>query len=67
MKKNIEKSQDKQRKKIIKSFIEENYQKGIWQRYCMDGMIRDLIRNIGGDWKKIENIRRESNKKKEKH
>jgi len=29
LKKNIEKSKDRQGKKIIKSFIEENYQEGI--------------------------------------
>jgi len=33
----------------------------------MVGMIRDLIRNIGDNWKKIENIEREYNKKREEH
>jgi len=43
----IEKNQNKQEKKIIESFIKENYQKDIWQRYYMNGIIEDLIRNIG--------------------
>jgi len=30
-------------------------------------MIRDLIRNIGDNWKEIENIEREYNKKREEH
>ena len=55
MKKSIERSQDGQEKKIIESFI-ENYQRGIQQRHCMDGIIRGLIRNIGDNWKEIGNI-----------
>ena len=63
----MEKSQDRQEKKIIKSFIKENYQEGIWQRYCMDRMIRGLIRNIGGNWKEIGDIGREGNKGRKRH
>jgi len=58
LKKSIERSQDGQEKKIIESFI-ENYQRGIWQRYYMDGMIGDLIRNIGDNWKEIRNTGKE--------
>ena len=61
MKKSTERkrSQDRQEKKIVESFIEENYQGGIQQRYCMDGMIRGSIRNIGDDWKKIRDVGKE--------
>jgi len=49
----MERSQDRQEKKIVESFIEENYQGDIQQRHCIDGMIRGLIRNIGDNWKEI--------------
>jgi len=49
----MERSQDRQEKKIVESFIEENYQRDIQQRHCIDGMIRGLIRNIGDNWKEI--------------
>jgi len=52
LKKSIERSQDGQEKKTVKSFIEENYQGGIQQRCCIDRMIRGLIRNIGDVGKK---------------
>jgi len=55
----MERSQDKQEKKTIESFIEENYQRDIQQRCCIDGMIRGLIRNIGDDCKEIRDIGKE--------
>jgi len=67
LKKNIEKSQDKQEKKIIECFIEENYQKDIWQRHYIDGMIGDLIRSIGDNWKETRDIGREYNRRKKEH
>ena len=52
----MEKSQDRQEKKIVESFIEENYQGGIQQRHYMDGMIKDSIRNIRDNWKEIRDV-----------
>jgi len=49
LKKNIERSQNEQERKIIESFIEGNYQKDIWQRHYIDGMTGDLIMSIGDD------------------
>jgi len=50
----MERSQDRQEKKIVESFIEENYQGDIQQRHCIDGMIRGLIRNIGDTGKEYK-------------
>jgi len=55
----MERSQDRQEKKTIESFIKKNYQKGIQQRYYMDRTIRGLIRNIGDDWKEIRDVGKE--------
>ena len=55
----MKRSQNKQEKKIVESFIKENYQRGIQQRHYMDGMIRGLIRNIGNNWKEIGDVRKE--------
>jgi len=55
----MERSQDRQEKKTIESFIEKNYQRGIQQRHCMDRTIRGLIRNIRDDWKEIRDVGKE--------
>ena len=59
----MKRSQNKQEKKIVESFIKENYQRDIQQRHCMDGMIRGLIRNIGNNWKEIGDVRKEYREK----
>ena len=59
----MKRSQNKQEKKIVESFIKENYQRDIQQRHCMDRMIRGLIRNIGNNWKKIGDVRKEYKEK----
>ena len=67
MKKNIGKNQDEQEKKIIESFIEENYQEDIWQRCYMDRIIEDLIRNIRDNQKETGDIGREYNRREKEH
>jgi len=44
---------------MIKKIRRENCWVGIQQRYCMAGMTRDLMKNIGKDWKEIGENRRE--------
>jgi len=63
----MERSQDRQGKKIIESFIEKDYQEDTWQRHCIDGMIGNLIRSIRADWKEIGDIGRECNTRKKEH
>jgi len=67
LKKNIKRSQDRQRKKIIENSIEENYQKDIQQKHYTNGIIGDLIRSIGSNWKEIGDVRREYNKREKEH
>jgi len=63
----MKRSQDKQGKKIIKSFIEKNYQENIWQKHYINRMIENLIKSIRNNWKKIRDIRREYNRRKKEY
>jgi len=47
--------------------VKENYQEDIQQNYCMDGMTRNLIGNIGEDWKEIGDNRDQEEQKKGRH